>query len=80
MPVSKKPTAPVSVEQFIQSAATAATATTPKTDSVQPVQLRLPEQLLAEIDAAVAKRKPAPSRHQWILEAIYDKLSSQSNN
>ncbi|MGI0494312.1 hypothetical protein ACN4EG_21200 [Alkalinema pantanalense CENA528] len=38
------------------------------------VKLRLPLSLLQRIDAAVESRKPSPSRHQWILEAIYEKL------
>lgn len=40
----------------------------------KPVKLRLPADLLEKIDAAVAKRRPKPSRHQWILEACYQKL------
>ncbi|NJN48561.1 MAG: hypothetical protein HC805_00490 [Alkalinema sp. RL_2_19] len=42
------------------------------------VKLRVPESLLEEIDAAVAERQPAPSRHQWILEAIYEKLDREA--
>lgn len=44
---------------------------------VQPVKLRLPQSLLNQIDTAVSNRKPAPSRHQWILEAIYEKLQRE---
>lgn len=46
--------------------------------SIQPVKLRLPQALLNQIDDAVAERRPAPSRHQWILEAIYEKLQRDS--
>jgi hypothetical protein len=46
-------------------------------EEVKGLKLRLPVELLAEIDAAVKRRRPAPSRHQWILEAIYEKLSSE---
>jgi uncharacterized protein (DUF4415 family) len=38
------------------------------------LKLRLSMSLLEQIDAAVGDRKPSPSRHQWILEAIYEKL------
>ena len=44
---------------------------------VQPIKLRVPGELLAEIDAAVAQRKPSPSRHQWLLEALYEKLERE---
>ena len=44
-------------------------------EDVQPVKLRLPQILLQQIDDSVGKRKPCPSRHQWILEAIYEKLA-----
>ncbi|MCY7283567.1 MAG: hypothetical protein LH679_08995, partial [Cyanobacteria bacterium CAN_BIN43] len=40
----------------------------------QPVKLRVPADLLAQVDTAVKSRRPSPSRHQWILEAIYEKL------
>ena len=48
-----------------------------ETSDIQPVKLRLPQTLLEQIDGCVAKRKPAPSRHQWILEAMYEKLSRE---
>jgi hypothetical protein len=38
------------------------------------VKLRLTAKLLERIDTAVESTEPAPSRHQWILQAIYEKL------
>lgn len=77
MSVTRKP----KVEQFIMGASLAqhpaATAATEKT--VQPVKLRIEPTLLAQIDASVESRRPAPSRHQWILEAIYEKLEKEAN-
>lgn len=72
MPVRKKPTAPRSVDEFIHAAG----ADKPEAngDSILPVKLRVPAGLLAQVDAAVNKRRPSPSRHQWILEALYEKL------
>ncbi|NJL70492.1 MAG: hypothetical protein HC888_02185 [Candidatus Competibacteraceae bacterium] len=72
MPVRKKPTAPQNVHEFIHAAG----AEKPEADAepIVPVKLRVPEQLLAQVDQAVSKRRPAPSRHQWLLEAIYEKL------
>jgi hypothetical protein len=42
------------------------------------VKLRLSLSLLERIDGAVDQRKPSPSRHQWILEAIYEKLDREA--
>jgi hypothetical protein len=75
---------PVNVEEFIQDGGSmpqvAVAVPKQKTEElsdeeVKGLKLRLPVALLAEIDAAVKSRRPAPSRHQWILEAIYEKLS-----
>ncbi len=73
---------PVNVEEFIQDGGSMPQVAAPKQkpeelsdEEVKGLKLRLPVALLAEIDAAVKSRRPAPSRHQWILEAIYEKLS-----
>jgi hypothetical protein len=81
MAIRRKPT---SVEQFIQaggveSASTSEKETPGKVIAIQPVKLRLEAELLEQVDHAVSARKPAPSRHQWILEAIYEKLNRDSN-
>lgn len=86
MVVRRKPK-PVSVEEFIQeggaapqvveSQTQAETKEQPAKDEVQSVKLRVPTELLVQVDASVAKRRPAPSRHQWILEAIYEKLERE---
>jgi hypothetical protein len=47
-------------------------------EEVKGLKLRLSVELIAEIDAAVKRRRPSPSRHQWILEAIYEKLSREA--
>jgi hypothetical protein len=75
---------PVNVEEFIQDVGSISQVAVAKKkleaspdddEEVKGLKLRLPVDLLAEVDAAVKKRRPAPSRHQWILEAIYEKLS-----
>ncbi len=43
-------------------------------EEIKSLKMRLPVSLLKQIDDAVAQRRPAPSRHQWILEAIWEKL------
>jgi hypothetical protein len=84
---------PVNVEEFIheggseaQIATSLLTVPSPvpsmmterSDEEVKGLKLRLSVELLAEIDAAVKRRRPAPSRHQWILEAIYEKLARET--
>lgn len=76
MTVTRKPH---SVEDFINSSAVAAEST-PQVDSIddiQPVKLRMPIDLLKDVDDARSKRKPRPSRHQYILEALYEKVGRE---
>jgi hypothetical protein len=42
------------------------------------VQLRLSSDLIQRIDKSRRKRTVAPSRHSWILEALLEKLKSES--
>lgn len=81
MPVSRKPkTREKDVEAFIKEGGTESVTeeTQPaKTKEIQPIKLRVPAELLADIDTAVANRKPSPSRHQWLLEALYEKLERE---
>lgn len=75
MTVRRKPTK--SVVDFIHAGGTDPAekkAAEVPADAIQAVKLRLPQSLIDQIDDAVAGRKPPPSRHQWILEAIYEKL------
>ena len=76
MPIRRKPT---SVDAFIQGGGKEPTPAESSSDKrpIQPLKLRVPADLLEEIDAAVVRRRPAPSRHQWILEAIYEKLERE---
>jgi len=41
------------------------------------VQLRLNSDLMTQIDQNRSTRKPKPSRHSWLLEAIYEKLERE---
>ncbi len=43
----------------------------------QALKLRIPGDLLADIDRLVGCRRPIPSRHQWILEALYEKVERE---
>ena len=41
---------------------------------VQVVTLRLPTEMLESVDQAVSERPLKISRHQWLLEAVLEKL------
>jgi hypothetical protein len=45
--------------------------------TIQDIRLRIPTDLLEEIDQIVAKRKPKISRHNWILEALHEKVKRE---
>jgi len=84
MAIARKPK-PKTIDEFIEEGGSAPAAIVPtvtrvaRTEKVeQPVKLRVPADLLARIDEAVADRRPSPSRHNWILEAIYEKLDRDS--
>jgi hypothetical protein len=75
---------PKSIDEFIQEGGTPAQVSAPQpaepesTEAeVKGLKLRLPVDLLERVDTAVKIRRPAPSRHQWILEAIYEKLDRE---
>jgi hypothetical protein len=86
MAIARKPK-PKTVDDFIEEGGSAPAATAPverkpaRTEKAeQPVKLRIPAELLEQIDAVVAARRPSPSRHNWILEAIYEKLERGKPN
>ena len=83
MAVIRKPKVK-SVDDFIQEGGTVPQVGTTKPSieevtegEVKGLKLRLPVDLLKRVDEAVATRRPAPSRHQWILEALYEKLDRE---
>jgi hypothetical protein len=45
---------------------------------IQPLKLRVPRDLVKDIDHLLSQRKPKISRHNWILEALYEKLERDS--
>ena len=78
MAISRKPkaTKPTAAEVAVQALINKG-GSTPKhqaeADSTA-VILRLPADMLAKVDAAVAARPIRTPRHTWILEAIHEKL------
>jgi hypothetical protein len=72
---------PVNVEEFIQEGGSTPQVAAPlneveasSEEEIKGLKLRMSVELLAQVDAMVKRRRPSPSRHQWILEAIYEKL------
>lgn len=80
MAIVRKPKS-TSVDNFILQGGSAPEITSKPTDEeeVKGLKLRIPADLLKRVDEAVASRRPAPSRHQWILEAIYEKLDREAS-
>jgi len=79
MSIARKPR---SVDEFISGAAVLSETASMVEDlnsspKIQPVKMRIPTELLNELDKARSQRKPVPSRHQFILEALYEKLDSK---
>ncbi len=76
MPVSRKPKEK-DLETFIAKGGSEPVEEKKEKEqekTVQSLKLRIPTELLEEIDQLVASRRPSPSRHQWILEALYEKV------
>lgn len=48
-----------------------------KRGSIQPLKLRIPDDLLADIDAIVEQEKPKISRHTWILRTLYERIAQE---
>ena len=74
---------PANVDEFIQEGGSVPQVASPQPlkesgeEEVKGLKMRLPVELLKRVDEVVKSRRPAPSRHQWILEAIYEKLDRE---
>lgn len=74
---------PANVDEFIQEGGSVPQVASPQLseesgeEEIKGLKMRLPIELLKRVDEAVKSRRPAPSRHQWILEAIYEKLERE---
>lgn len=77
MVVRRKPTSkPTSVDDFILDAGNSS-QNHEADEQIKSLKLRIPADLLDQIDHSVKSRRPSPSRHQWILEALYQKLDAE---
>jgi hypothetical protein len=82
MAISRKPrparTSTVDVEALINKGGSPPVEATEKTaEATVPVVLRLPSEMLGQIDASVKARPIRTPRHTWLLEAIYEKLARE---
>jgi hypothetical protein len=80
-PIRRRPEPTKKELDFIEAADKNIPAATeslkPNNQGEKVVNLRIPADLLTEIDQSIKNRRPAPSRHQWLLEAVYEKLERE---
>ena len=84
MPIARKPKIkPVvsekAISAVIEKGGSVPTEKTSKSKSEQTVNIRLPEDILNEIDNSVSARRIKISRHTWLMEAIVEKLDHESS-
>lgn len=81
MAIRQKPKAPNTNEDkalsFINKGGTIAGEKTVAAGH-QPVNLKIPIEMLSQVDEAVGKRRVPIYRVQWILEAIVEKLEREN--
>jgi hypothetical protein len=80
MAIARKPQAQaaptVDVDALINRGGSAAGSPPPEvaTKSSTPILLRVPAEMMSQLDAALKARPVRLPRHTWILEAIHEKL------
>ena len=79
MAIAKKPkkTQPSekAIDAFIDKGGNAASKK--KERAIVPVQLRMPSEMLDEVDAVIESRPYKQSRHTWLLEAVFEKIERE---
>ncbi len=77
MALRKRPK-PEETEQWIQAANVEDNKQSEESEKeIQSVRVRVPVDLLEAIDQLVVIRQPKTSRHNWILEALYEKVKRE---
>lgn len=85
MAISRKPRPKgtpggIDVEALINKGGTPSTDINGKhQDGTVAVVLRLPNEMLEQIDASVKARPIRTPRHTWLLEAVHEKLSREQH-
>jgi hypothetical protein len=87
MAITRKPKAAqaadeATVQQLISKGGSVATPTGPDNEpKLLPVLLRIPSDMVAQIDAAVKRRRPVRiSRIAWIIEALNERLIAEERD
>ena len=78
MAVRRKPKSS-DLDTFIQEGG-AAPKTQDTSKEVQVITLRVPTKMLADVDQAVSNKPIKISRHQWLLEAVLEKLNREKTD
>ncbi|MDR3628860.1 MAG: hypothetical protein P4L42_00845 [Desulfocapsaceae bacterium] len=77
---SRKPDEAI-VQKLINKGGSVAAATPEKSTQLSSVLLRIPADMLAQIDASVKRRHPIRiSRQTWIIEALYARLRAEEKD
>ena len=87
MAITRKPKAAtgsgsvVDIDALIHKGGSVAGSEAPqRTEKHAPVVLRIPAEVLAQVDAAVQRRSVRIPRHTWIMEAIVEKLEREQTS
>ena len=84
MPIARKPkinqpsVSEKAISAVIEKGGSVPAEKNTKTKPEQTVNLRLPEDILAEIDHSVSSRRVKISRHTWLMEAITEKIDREA--
>lgn len=70
----------VDVDALINKGGSVASNANKQAKTEMLVNLRLPADVVQQIDAIVVKRRIKTSRHTWLMEAIYDKLEKERSD
>ena len=79
---SQKAREPVDVNELINKGGSVAKSGKSKTSSgreIQAVNLKIPKDVLAQIDELVEQRPIHTPRHTWLMEAVFEKLNREQS-
>ena len=78
---AKRPSDGIDVDALINKGGTPASQVADKPqEGTVAVILRVPSEMLEQIDVSVKSRPIRTPRHTWLLEAVHEKLSRESGN
>jgi hypothetical protein len=80
-PKPHSPTPSVDVDALIRRGGSPGGAAAPADDGrATPILIRLPADMLGQLDRVLKARPVRLPRHTWILEAIHEKLSRETKS